>query len=243
MARKAKAKKSSSNEVTIELPELNDTTILYILIGALLLSNVVNIYFSYQVNNNISEISAVLKSPSGTAAAPEGQPAAAGAPAQQTEEQQDPMSLLSAPARDLINQYGVRGTPTLVINCAKKRIGSYSIAEQRGSLPAGSEQQSLINDLCTIMGDGSVFCADKKDVNATGIRLEDSGEASCAEGSVAKIYVFRSPTCPYCEAQLTDLSALAQKYPNNLKITHVCTPIHGPEDVNLCKTNGGFDLV
>jgi len=153
-----------------------------------------------------------------------------------TTTEQDPFSLLSAQAKDLVQKYDVGGTPTVVINCKHMRIGSMTVAESQGSIPAGSEQQDLINDFCQVAGDSSVFCKDKKELNATNkIDLETTNEADCGTAGKVKLYVFHSPTCPFCEQQSPILDALKQKYGDAVELNYVCTPIHGAGDVTLCK--------
>ena len=64
----------------------------------------------------------------------------------------------------MIKKYQVEGTPTLVLNCNKRRVGTYTLAEQSGNFPAGAEMATLVQSLCEIAGSESVFC---KDVNQT----------------------------------------------------------------------------
>lgn len=149
---------------------------------------------------------------------------------------QDPFSLLSAQARDLVNTYNVHGTPTVVINCKYERVGSMSVAESSGSIPVGSEQQDLINDFCQAAGESSVFCKDKKELNASNtIGMDQTNQTDCGTAGKVKLYVFHSPTCPYCESQEPILTALKQKYGDAIELNYVCTPIHGVGDVTLCK--------
>ena len=153
-----------------------------------------------------------------------------------TTTEQDPFTLLSAQAQDLVQKYDVGGTPTVVINCKYMRVGSMALAESSGSIPAGSEQQDLINDFCQVAGDSSVFCKDKKELNASDtIGLETTNETDCGTAGKVKLYVFHSPTCPYCESQEPILKVLKQKYGDAVELNYVCTPIHGADDVTLCK--------
>jgi len=153
-----------------------------------------------------------------------------------TQTEQDPFSLLSAQARGLVEKYQVQGTPTLVINCKYERVGSMAVAESSGSIPVGSEQQDLINDFCQAAGDSSVFCKDKKELNATNkIEMDQTNETDCGTAGKVELYVFHSPTCPFCEQQEPILKVLKQKYGDAIELTYVCTPIHGAGDVTLCK--------
>ena len=62
------------------------------------------------------------------------------------------------------------------------------------------------------------------------------GATSCAESGKVQVLAFHSPTCPYCEEQVSVLDQLEQKYGDALDIKYVCTSIHEGDDA-LCMNN------
>ncbi len=224
------ARKPSKSLDLTKAPEMGDKSLLYLVGFALILTGLANTYFMLQMTQNIDSLGKAIiniqvkvpqENPSGNE--------------QPTQPQADPMALLKPETKALIEKYSVSGTPTVVFNCNKVRVGTYAIAEQRGALPEGSELQTLTNTICDIAGSGSVFCADKKEVNATGITIETTTDSPCGSADKVLVYSFHSPTCGYCDAQEPVLEALETKYNGAIQITTVCTPIHGTSDVDLCK--------
>ena len=212
-------------------PELSDKTILYIVGFAIVVANLSNTYFMLQMNQNVQDLGKAILNIQ--VKVPQETPSDGAQ--EQTQPQEDPTELLQPETKALVQKYSISGTPTLVINCNKKRVGTYALAEERGALPKGSELQTIINDLCSIAGDGSVFCNDVGETNATGISIETTTDAACGSSEKVRIYSFHSPTCGYCDSQETVLEELEGKYPNNVEVITVCTPIHGADDVTLCK--------
>lgn len=230
MVRKKSSSKASSKSMDLtKSPQLDDKTILYLIGFAMIVAGLSNTYFMLQMNKNVEELGDAIMNIQ--IQLPGGNPSDGTQPTQE----EDPMDLLKPETKALVDRYSISGTPTLVINCNKKRVGTYALAEQGGALPEGSSVQALINDLCDIAGDSSVFCADVQETNATGITVETTSDESCGSSDKVRIYSFHSPTCSFCDAQDTILEAIEQKYPSNVEIISVCTPIHGASDVDLCK--------
>lgn len=208
--------------ITVKIPD--PWKLLLVIFCAISLINLYYVFNLYQRFTGLAALPSVEKD-QGTDQQP-----------QQQEAEQDPFSLLSAQARELNQRYGVQGTPTVVINCEYRRVGSMSIAESQGSIPAGSELQDFVNAFCQVAGENSVFCKDKKELAANNkIELEQTNQADCGATGKVKLYVFHSPTCPFCEQQAPILNTLKQKYGDAVEVNYVCTPIHGVDDVRLCK--------
>jgi thiol-disulfide isomerase/thioredoxin len=63
------------------------------------------------------------------------------------------------------------------------------------------------------------------------------GNAQCsATPGKVKITVFHSPTCPYCEAQVTVLEQIKNKYGDKVEITYACKAIHSGDE-QLCRSS------
>jgi hypothetical protein len=230
--KRRKAKKKTRELNLTKAPEIGDKSILYLLVFAVVVANLANTYFVLQMNQNIMDLGeAIMKIPVNI---PQGNPSGDNQPTQ-PEPQEDPTDLLESETKALIENYQVSGTPTLVINCDKMRVGTYALAEERGALPEGSALQAFINDLCDITGEGSVFCNDVAETDATGISVQTTFDDGCGSAEKVKIYAFHSPTCGFCDSQDAVIEAIENKYPNNVEIIIICTPIHGANDVTLCK--------
>ena len=153
----AKRRKPSKSIDLTEAPAISDKSIIYLLGIAIIVANIANSYFMVQMNKNVLTLGEAMKGMD--LSAPQDNPSG-GDDTVPTEDQEDPLDLLKPETKALIENYQISGTPTLVINCDKMRVGTYAIAEENGQLPEGSALQALINDLCTIAGNGSVFCND-----------------------------------------------------------------------------------
>jgi len=243
MARKRKALDLTS------APELSDKTLLYLIGFAIIIAGLANSYLLMQMAKNFQQAGdAILDI---KVAIPEEIPSDGG----QQEEPQDALALLKPETKALIDQYQVGGTPTLILNCNKKRVGTYAVAEQGQNLPAGSELNSLLSTLCSITGPEGVFCSgvnstviegldaklneSRKDLppgTEPGIVIQTTADSPCGSAERVLIYAFYSPTCQFCEAQRSIIAALQEKYPDAIAVTTVCTPIHGTGDVDLCKS-------
>lgn len=225
-------KKPSKSLDLTKAPEMGEKSLLYLVGFALIIAGLANTYFMLQMTQNIDSLGKAIINIQ--VKVPQENPSGGEQP---TQPQADPMALLKPETKALIEKYSVSGTPTLVINCNKERVGTYAVAEEQGRLPEGSELQTLTNTLCDIAGGGSVFCADKKEVsaNVTGITIDTTTDSPCGSAEKILIYSFHSPTCGYCDAQEPVLTAIEEKYKDAIQITRVCTPIHGASDVDLCK--------
>ncbi|MFH1286124.1 MAG: thioredoxin family protein [Candidatus Micrarchaeota archaeon] len=131
----------------------------------------------------------------------------------------------------LIDEYGAKSTPLLVMNCLYSRTGSYSIAEANGDIAPGTEKQDLINEFCAITG-SSTFCS-KNTSSSESISLKTLTTESCAADGKVKVYAFYSPTCPFCENQRPILDELKDEFGSNLEVSYICTKIHSGDEA-LC---------
>lgn len=248
------AKKRSSRSKPFDLtvaPELGDKTLLCLFGFAFIIASLSNSYMLMQMARNFQDLGAAIlniKVSVPVDVPAEDQP--------QLSPFEEAMPLLARDTQDLIKKYDAQGTPTLVINCNKRRVGTYTLAENNGNFPVGSEMATMISSLCEIAGPESVFC---KDVNQTvmagveaklnetrstlppgtepGIVIETTTDSPCGSAETVIIYAFYSPTCPYCASQEPILKALKDKYQDAVQVTTICTPIQGADDVALCKTS------
>lgn len=258
----AKRRSRSKGFDLTSAPELGDKTLLYVFGFAFIVVSLANSYLLMQLTRNFEELQTdilnikVRVPVDGIAAQPESQDQPEVSPFDQA------MPLLSADTQAMIQKYQVTGTPTLILNCNKKRVGTYALAEEGGNLPLGSEIEEFSRSLCQMAGEESVFCtglnqivlagldakleearAELPEGMEPGIQIETTSDSPCGSAETIIIYAFHSPSCPYSTAQQAVLARMQERFPGALVITDVCTPIHGTDDVAQCKTAGTYGMI